>query len=216
MVYMDNLRAAKATDTYICAGDPEGESWTPSFTYHGFRYVEIDGWEEVTSANINLLHFHSDVAQRASFNSSSSTLNTMQDMALGAQRSNMMTVPTDCDQRDERLGWMGDMNLSGDSVALNYDALQFIRFFVSTIATELAQDGSLTDVVPFARFGGRPGDVSWTAAFPNLCMPTPFTPHGHTHTNTHTHARARKHVQARTPPPFPTPTHIRKATSRGR
>ena len=79
-----------------------------------------------------------------------------------------MTVPTDCDQRDERLGWMGDANLSGDSMALNFDAEAFLRFFVGSVVSEVDADGSLTDTVPFVRYGSRPGDVSWTAALPNL------------------------------------------------
>ena len=98
----------------------------------------------------------------------SDTLNKMQAMALGAQRSNMMTVPTDCDQRDERLGWMGDANLSGDSMALNFDVSAFFNFFVRTMVSEEGDDGSLPDVVPFNRYGNRPADVSWSAALPNL------------------------------------------------
>ena len=89
-------------------------------------------------------------------------------MALGAQRSNFMTVPTDCDQRDERLGWMGDANLSGDSMALNFNVKSFFKFYLKTIASEIDSDGSLTDTVPFYRYGSRPGDVSWTEAFVNL------------------------------------------------
>ena len=89
-------------------------------------------------------------------------------MALGAQRSNFMTVPTDCDQRDERLGWMGDANLSGDSMGLNYDVGAFFKWFLQGMASEVAGDGSLTDTVPFVRYGNRPGDVSWTTAFANL------------------------------------------------
>ena len=117
---------------------------------------------------------------------------------FAAQRSNFMTVPTgkpivmiflfipyestsdlfflfcvmylkDCDQRDERLGWMGDANLSGDSMALNFNVLSFLKFYVQNIISEInLKDGSLTDTVPFVRYGGRPGDVSWTGAFVNL------------------------------------------------
>tara|TARA_B110000090_G_scaffold209124_1_gene264726 strand:+ start:379 stop:936 length:558 start_codon:yes stop_codon:yes gene_type:complete len=75
----------------------------------------------------------------------------------------------DCDQRDERLGWMGDANLSGDSMALNFNVLSFFKFYVQNIVSEInLKDGSLTDTVPFVRYGGRPGDVSWTGAFVNL------------------------------------------------
>ena len=90
----------------------------------------------------------------------------IQRLALGAQRSNMMTVPTDCDQRDERLGWMGDENLSSESMALNYNAGAFLRNFVDAMVSEQGADGSLPDTVPFARYGGRPADVSWSTALP--------------------------------------------------
>ena len=88
-------------------------------------------------------------------------------MAVGAQRSNLMTVPTDCDQRDERLGWMGDANLSGESMMLNFDMPGFFRHFIELMTTEMDKDGSLPDVVPFVRFGNRPGDVSWSGAYVN-------------------------------------------------
>jgi alpha-L-rhamnosidase len=110
------------------------------------------------------LHFHSAVTQRTNVSFSSATFNALQKMALGAQRSNLMSVPTDCDQRDERLGWMGDANLSGDSMALNFDLASFLKFFIIDMSVEIGPDGSLPDTVPFARYGGRPGDVSWTAA----------------------------------------------------
>ena len=92
-------------------------------------------------------------------------------MALGAQRSNMMTVPTDCDQRDERLGWMGDADLSSQSFMINYDAGNFLTMFMANMDSEVDADGSLTDVVPFVRYGSRPADPSWSAAF---CCPTSF------------------------------------------
>lgn len=173
MVYTANLRSAKATDIYTCSGQPGGESWFPRLTYHGFRFVEIDAPADSgfvpTASNVRMLHFHTAAVQRSNFNSTSDTFNTLQKMAVGAQRSNLMTVPTDCDQRDERLGWMGDANLSGDSMLLNFDLVAFFKDFVVNMRSELdAADGSLTDTVPWTRFGGRPGDVSWTAAFPNI------------------------------------------------
>ena len=173
MIYQDNLRTARATDTYICAGGSATVQWSPRFTYHGFRFVEVDltgaGGVEFGVDNIVMLHFHSALLQRSNATFESPTLNRLQKMALGAQRSNFMTVPTDCDQRDERLGWMGDANLSGDSMLLNFDATTFFKFFLKGIAHEIdPTDGSLTDTVPYVRYGHRPGDVSWTAAFPNL------------------------------------------------
>jgi alpha-L-rhamnosidase len=173
MIYQANLRSARATDTYLCAKTGSAAvTWSPKFTYHGFRFVEVDLTNakgvKFSTDNIVMLHFHSNLPQRTNATFSSPTLTRLQTMALGAQRSNFMTVPTDCDQRDERLGWMGDANLSGDSMFLNYDSATFMKFFLQGIASEQGQDGSMTDVVPFVRFGNRPGDVSWTAAFTNL------------------------------------------------
>ena len=86
-------------------------------------------------------------------------------MAVGAQRSNLMTIPTDCPQRDERLGWLGDAALSAGSIALNFAAGPLLRGYAETIASALGPDGSLPDIVPHVVGGGRPGDMSWTAAF---------------------------------------------------
>eukprot|EP01062_Namystynia_karyoxenos_P058419 TRINITY_DN4996_c0_g1_i2.p1 TRINITY_DN4996_c0_g1~~TRINITY_DN4996_c0_g1_i2.p1 ORF type:complete len:1162 (+),score=273.79 TRINITY_DN4996_c0_g1_i2:93-3488(+) len=164
-IYQDNLRVAKATDVYTMRGDAAGETWTPWFTYHGFRYVEVSGLLNFSAANIEMLHLHSAVAQRANATFSSPTLQRMLRMALGAQRSNMMAVPTDCDNRDERLGWMGDAALSVDAIGLGYDAAPFLRDFVRNIVTELGPDGSVPDIVPWIRGGGRPGDMAWSNAF---------------------------------------------------
>ncbi len=134
-------------------------------TYHGFRFLDLSGLSTVPDT-IELLHFHSNVAQRAVANFSSPTLNRIMAMAIGSQLSNMMSVPTDCDQRDERLGWMGDADLSSNSMCLNFDCTAFFESYLETMSDELGADGSLPDVVPFVRYGGRPGDISWSAAFP--------------------------------------------------
>ena len=147
MIYQNNLRSAKATDTYIARGDADGETFVPSFTYHGFRFVEITNMN-VTAEDITLLHFHSAVEPKATVSFSSDTLNRIQALAVGAQRSNMMTVATDCDQRDERLGWMGDMDLSSDSMCLNFDCGAFAKSFVRAMDDEMEDSGALPDVVP--------------------------------------------------------------------
>jgi alpha-L-rhamnosidase len=169
-IYTANLRTAKATDVFICNGSPIND-WYPTLTYHGFRFVEVhvgDSGVEISKENIEMLHFHSSIAQKSEVHFQSDTLNRIQKMALGAQRSNFMTVPTDCDQRDERLGWMGDANLSGESMFLNYDIAGFIRNFVFVMTSEEDVDGSIPDTVPFVRYGNRPGDVSWSGAYVNL------------------------------------------------
>lgn len=140
-----------------------------SFTYHGFRYVEVTGYSgSLTAADIEMLHFHSANPIKTNASYSSPVITAIAKMAVGAQRSNMMTVPTDCDQRDERLGWMGDANLSGDSMAINFDVLAFFSSFLATMDSELGPDGSSVDTAPYVRAGRRPGDIAWTTAYPHI------------------------------------------------
>lgn len=146
-------------------GDAAGETYHPSFTYHGCRYVEVTGLASLTVDDIEYHHFHTLNGNKAKTTFSSATVTAIQKMSLGAQRSNMMTVPTDCDQRDERLGWMGDADLSAEAMLINYDCGAFLQMFLKNMDSEIDPDGSLTDVVPFVRYGSRPGDPSWTAAF---------------------------------------------------
>lgn len=167
MIYNANLRSAKATDVYISAGTGPA-TFLPLFTYHGFRFVEVTGVKTLAVADIELHHFHSANPVKSTATFTSKTLTQIQRMAVGAQRSNQMTVLTDCDQRDERLGWMGDANLSGWSIAMNFDVLAFFQSFLSVMADETDADGSGVDVAPNVRYGNRPGDISWTAAFPTV------------------------------------------------
>ena len=165
MIYQGNLRGAKATDTYIGNGE-SNKTFTAKFTYHGFRYVEVTGSWIPTLDNIEMLHFHSAVPAKTQLKFSSPIINGIQKLAMGAQRSNMMSVLTDCDQRDERLGWMGDAALSAETISLNYDANSFLKFALDMQSVEVDSDGSLPDIVPWVRGGSRPGDVSWTLAYP--------------------------------------------------
>lgn len=165
-IYQNNLRSAKATDTYIANGG-KSESYTPTMTYHGFRYVELSGVSQLPDS-IEMLHFHSNVPHIAQTTFSSPTLNRILNMSIGSQESNMMTVPTDCDQRDERLGWMGDASLSSTSMCINFDCSAFFKSFLDSMADEMDTDGSLPDTVPWVRYGGRPADPSWSSAFPEV------------------------------------------------
>lgn len=166
-IYTGNLRSAKATDTYTCKGDATGESYEPSFTYHGFRYVQVEGYPgTLTSDDITQLHFRSGTTPRTQHNSSSTVLNSIQYNALTGQGSNSMSLLTDCDQRDERLGWMGDAGLSADTVSTNYDAEALEDNILRNIADSQLGSGALADITPWVIGGSDPGDGSWTAAFP--------------------------------------------------
>ena len=165
-LYYGNLRGAKATDTYN--GDVKS-TYKPSFTYHGFRYAEVKGFDHttLTAENIQKIVVYSNLQKTSKFESSIPLLNDIQDNCVRGQLSNLMSIVTDCNQRDERLGWMGDASLSAETMALNFDMQAFHSNYLKLIASEM-MDGTIPDVVPFYRYGGRPADPSWSAAFPEI------------------------------------------------
>eukprot|EP01063_Lacrimia_lanifica_P034984 TRINITY_DN6576_c0_g2_i1.p1 TRINITY_DN6576_c0_g2~~TRINITY_DN6576_c0_g2_i1.p1 ORF type:complete len:1005 (+),score=96.11 TRINITY_DN6576_c0_g2_i1:61-3075(+) len=167
-IYTGNLRTAKATDVFISDGTTT--EYMPRFTYHGFRYAEITGYGgALSAADVSLVHFHSAIPQRTNVTFGTPLLNALQRMALGATRSNAMTLMTDCPQRDERLGWNGDSALSSETYAVNYDAGAFLRHIIHVQAAEVdPEDASLPDVAPFVRYGNRPADVSWSISLAQL------------------------------------------------
>ncbi len=169
MIYTENLRSALATDKFILRGDGQIEEYSPRHTYHGFQYVEVTGYPgELTPDNIEAIHIASALPLRSSLTFSSTVLTSLHERIIWGQRSNLMSVPTDCDQRDERLGWMGDANLSAESFCLNFDMANFFANFLRLIVDEQGDDGSIPDVVPTVRYGNRPGDTSWSTAFTTI------------------------------------------------
>lgn len=165
-LYYGNLRSAKQLDTFVSNGSLS--TYQPSFTYHGFRYVEVSGYpRDLTVNDIKKKLIHSNLEINGHLHTSNPLLNAIQESCVRGQKSNLMSVPTDCCQRDERLGWMGDAGLSADSMALNFHTNSFHPQFVQLIADELI-NGTIPDVVPFYKFGGRPADPSWGAALPQI------------------------------------------------
>lgn len=119
----ENLRQARATDTYIAAGKPDGETWTPRFTFHGFQFVELSGFEkEPPLETITGLVLYSDTPLASRFECSDPVVNKIYKNAVWTQRANWIELPTDCPQRDERLGWTGDAQIYAASVAIHADA----------------------------------------------------------------------------------------------
>ncbi|WP_282147945.1 family 78 glycoside hydrolase catalytic domain [Algibacter lectus] len=115
----ENLRFARATDTYILKGEGV-EIWEPKFTYHGFQYVEVTGLKNKPDHNtITGISFGSSIPMESSFTSSDTILNKMFENVIWTQRSNFMEVPTDSPQRDERLGWLGDVQIFSKSALYN-------------------------------------------------------------------------------------------------
>ena len=130
-VYTDNLRTAKATDHFILAGDGV-EEYTPQFTFHGFRYVELTGLPTVPGKDaVTGVVFHTDAPFTIELKTGSSLINQLWSNILWGQRSNFVGVPTDCPQRDERLGWMADAQVFWRAASYNMDLAAFSRKFAT-------------------------------------------------------------------------------------
>jgi alpha-L-rhamnosidase len=144
-----NLRGAKATDQVTLRGDAEGESWEPHFTYHGFRYVEVSGFPgKPTPEDIVGIVVHSDCPETGTLTIGSALLQKFWLNALWSQRSNFFAVPTDCPQRDERMGWMGDIQVFLDAACYNMDSDAFIRRFLDEVRAAQTPEGAYPIVVP--------------------------------------------------------------------
>lgn len=105
------LRFCEAADAYICDGADSGQTWEPSFTFHGFRYCQIDGWNDHSTllGSVEAVVCHTDVKSSGDFNCSDENLNKLYRNATWSTKGNFFSIPTDCPQRDERLGWTGDI-----------------------------------------------------------------------------------------------------------
>ena len=124
----ENLRKARATDTYILSGNPSGETWTPKFTYHGFQYVEVAGFRSAPPLDaITGIVLSSSTPEAGSFETDHEMINQLYRNIVWTQRSNYFEVPTDCPQRDERLGWTGDAQAYVMSATYNSDIASFFN-----------------------------------------------------------------------------------------
>ena len=151
-IYTTNLRGAKCTDTYILKGSG-GEVWEPRFTFHGFQYVEVTGYpgrpglDAITGVVVN-----SSAPFTSEFECSNPMLRKLFKNIVWGQRSNYLEVPTDCPQRDERLGWTGDAQAFIGTGAYNMDVAAFFTSWLITLNDTQRADGGYTDVAP--RGGG--------------------------------------------------------------
>jgi alpha-L-rhamnosidase len=147
-LYRANLRRARATDIYTLAGRGE-EIWEPRFTYHGFRYVEVTGYPGRPALDaISGRVFHSAMPETSRFTCSDPMVNRLFDNILWGQRGNLMSVPTDCPQRDERLGWMGDAQIFARTACFNMEMAPFFTKWMRDIVDAQSRDGAFSDVSP--------------------------------------------------------------------
>ena len=162
-IYRQNLRNADATDVYVLAGKGE-ETFTPHFTFHGFRYVEVTGYpgvpttQAITGEVVNSLSW--EPAGRLT--TASELLNRMWSIGLWGQRGNFLSIPTDCPQRDERLGWMGDAGVFWRTGSFNFDIEAFSHKFMSDVTDAQTAAGAFTNVSPdVLRPFGSEGAPGW-------------------------------------------------------
>jgi alpha-L-rhamnosidase len=161
-IYTTNLRSARATDRYVLKGEGE-EVYEPRFTFHGFRYVEVTGYpgeprlEAVTGRVV-----HSATPPTGSFECSNQMVNELQENILWGQRGNFLSVPTDCPQRDERLGWMGDAQVFVRTASFNMDVAAFFEKWMVDVEDAQSPEGAFPDVAPLLKGSGLM-DLRWGA-----------------------------------------------------
>jgi len=165
MINQENLRGARAQDVYILKGEGD-EVWEPRFTYHGFRYVELSGYPGVPTVNsVRGRVVHTAVEPVGSFACSKPVLNSLQRIIIWGQKTNLHSIPTDCCQRDERMGWMGDAQGTAEEAIYNFDMAAFYTNFLRDIRDVQDEKGTITDTVPHI-WGSRPADPAWGTAYP--------------------------------------------------
>ena len=147
-LYTTNLRSARATDTYICKGNGV-EIWEPHFTFHGFRYVEVTGFpQKPTLDALTGRVVGSDTPSAGTFACSIPMVNQLDHNIVWGQRGNLISVPTDCPQRDERLGWMGDAQIFVRTATYNRDVSSFYGKWMQDVEDGQSAAGGFSDVSP--------------------------------------------------------------------
>ncbi len=168
----ENLRMARATDTYILKGDPAGEEWTPQFTFHGFQFVELSGLKEKPGNDmITGLVLSSTTPVAGSFECSDSLVNRLYKNIVWTQRANFIDVPTDCPQRDERLGWTGDAQVYISSATLNMDVAAFFNKWITDLNDSQLPNGAYPVFAPFPNI--RASD-SWSPGWMEAGVICPY------------------------------------------
>ena len=162
--YTENLRSADQTTRYILDGEGE-EVFAPHFTFQGFRYVKVSGYPgEVEPADFTGVVIHSDMRPTGHFQSSHARLNQLQHNIVWGQKGNFLDVPTDCPQRDERLGWTGDIQVFARTANFNMDTVNFLRKWLRDLEADQLPGGSVPHVVPNVLGENSAGAAGWADA----------------------------------------------------
>ncbi|WP_116953013.1 family 78 glycoside hydrolase catalytic domain [Jiangella endophytica] len=165
-LYARPLRGARSTDRYTLAGRPDGEEWEPRFTFHGFRYAEVSGWpgdldDAVAAGAVVARVYHTDVERTGWFECSDPLVNRLHENVVWSMRGNLVDIPTDCPQRDERVGWTGDIQVFGPTAAFLYDVSGTLAGWLRDVEREQLPDGTVPWYVPVI-----PAKKTWTPIRP--------------------------------------------------
>ncbi|MEZ4773435.1 MAG: family 78 glycoside hydrolase catalytic domain [Bacteroidia bacterium] len=162
--YTENLRAAKQKNEYILNGSGT-ETFEPHFTFQGFRYVKVEGFPgTITKDNLTGVVIHSAMAPTGNFSCSDSLLNQLQHNIQWGQKGNFVDVPTDCPQRDERLGWTGDAQVFARTAAFNMDVAAFYTKWLGDVAADQTPEGAVPYVIPQVLRAKDVGSAGWADA----------------------------------------------------
>ena len=144
------LRTAKATAEYVCR---EGEqTYSPRLTYMGFRYISVTGIQK-EDVEVSALALYSDLEKTGDFQCSNEKLNRLQENIIWSSKSNLMDIPTDCPQRDERMGWTGDIAVFSPTACFNYDMSRFLDKWLRDLRAEQLKTGGIPNTVPVQGYG---------------------------------------------------------------
>ena len=171
----ENLRKARATDFYILKGDPSGETYEPRFTYHGFQFVELTGLaRRPTPDTVTGVVIHSDTPMVSAFSCSDEMVNRLFSNVTWTQRANFFEIPTDCPQRDERLGWTGDAQIYARTATYNADVGAFFTKWLDDLAEAQLANGAFPDYAPYPMMHGKP-NRGFATAWSDAGIICPYT-----------------------------------------
>jgi len=159
--YTENLRSAKQHDVYILSGEGQ-ESFEPHFTFQGFRYVKVEGIQgTLNPEDFTAVALYSDMEKTGSFSCSNALLNQLQHNIQWGQRGNFLDVPTDCPQRDERLGWTGDAQVFSRTASFNMNVDNFFAKWLKDVAADQQPSGKVPHVIPNVLGPEDGGSTGW-------------------------------------------------------
>ncbi len=158
--YPDTLRTASSHDCYVLNGEPQ--ILMPHFTFHGFRYIAVDGIAEPKPEMFTACVMHSDMPKTGSFTCSNEAVNRLQENIAWSMRDNFFDIPSDCPQRDERLGWTGDAQVFAKTAVFNRNTALFFRKWMRDVAAESSLEEGVPHVVPDIQ--GTKSSAAWSDA----------------------------------------------------